>query len=83
VLGESKKYNEALTGQNEELSRVVEKAAKLTVLNTRGSAFKLKSSGKEVSTDKASRADVLRISYNCRKSSCTIRDKIILRSGYR
>jgi uncharacterized membrane-anchored protein len=63
VLGESKKYNEALTGQNEELSRVVEKAAKLTVLNTRGSAFKLKSSGKEVSTDKASRADVLRISY--------------------
>jgi hypothetical protein len=41
VLGESKKYNETLVGQNEELSKVVEKAAKLTVLNTRGSAFKV------------------------------------------
>ena len=74
VLSESKKYNEALTGQNEELSRVVEKAAKLTVLNTRGSAFKLKSSGKEVSTDKASRADVLRISY-------TIAENQVAQSG--
>jgi len=74
VLGESKKYNEALTGQNEELSKVVEKAAKLTVLNTRGSAYKLKSSGKEVSTDKASRADVLKISY-------TIAENQVAQSG--
>lgn len=74
VLGESKKYNEALAGQNEELTKVVEKAAKLTVLNTRGSAFKLKSSGKEISTDKASRADVLRISY-------TIAENQIAKSG--
>jgi myosin heavy subunit len=74
VLGESKKYNEALAGQNEELTKVVEKAAKLTVLNTRGSAFKLKSSGKEISTDKASRADVLRISY-------TIAENQVAQSG--
>ncbi len=74
VLGESKKYNEALAGQNEELSRVVEKAAKLTVLNTRGSAYKLKSSGKEISTDKASRADVLKISY-------TIAENQVAQSG--
>ena len=74
VLGESKKYNEALAGQNEELSKVVEKAAKLTVLNTRGSAFKLKSSGKEISTDKASRADVLKISY-------TIAENQVAQSG--
>lgn len=74
VLGESKKYNEALAGQNEELSKVVEKAAKLTVLNTRGSAYKLKSSGKEVSTDKASRADVLKISY-------TIAENQVAQSG--
>ena len=74
VLGESKKYNEALAGQNEELSRVVEKAAKLTVLNTRGSAYKLRSSGKEVSTDKASRADVLKISY-------TIAENQVAQSG--
>ena len=74
VLGESKKYNEALAGQNEELSKVVEKAAKLTVLNTRGSAFKLKSSGKEISTDKASRADVLKINY-------TIAENQVAQSG--
>lgn len=74
VLGESKKSNEALAGQNEELSKVVEKAAKLTVLNTRGSAYKLKSSGKEVATDKASRADVLKISF-------TIAENQVAQSG--
>ena len=63
VLGETKKNVEALTGQNEELAKVVERGSKLTVLNTKGSAFKLKSSGKQVETDKAGRADVLRISF--------------------
>jgi hypothetical protein len=29
----SKKYNETLVGQNEELAKAVEKGAKLTVLN--------------------------------------------------
>ncbi|MBG6110030.1 uncharacterized protein (DUF3084 family) [Flavobacterium sp. CG_23.5] len=74
VLGEAKKSNETLAGQNQELSKVVEKAAKLTVLNTRGSAFKLKSSGKEVATDKASRADVLKISF-------TIAENQVAQSG--
>ncbi|MFE3868180.1 hypothetical protein ACFX5E_08845 [Flavobacterium sp. LS2P90] len=74
VLGEAKKSNEALAGQNEELSKVVEKAAKLTVLNTRGSAYKLKSSGAEVATDKASRADVLKISF-------TIAENQVAQSG--
>ncbi|RTY84720.1 hypothetical protein EKL99_01630 [Flavobacterium sp. ZB4P23] len=63
VLGESKKYNEVLVGQNEELSKAVEKGSKLTVLNTRGTAFKLRSSGKQIETDKASRADVLRVNF--------------------
>ena len=74
VLGQSKKYNETLVGQNEELSKVVEKAAKLTVLNTRGSAFKVRSSGKEISTDKASRADMLKISF-------TIAENQVAQSG--
>jgi uncharacterized protein (DUF3084 family) len=74
VIGEAKKSNEALAGQNEELSKVVEKAAKLTVLNTRGSAYKLKSSGKEVATDKASRADVLKINF-------TIAENQVAQSG--
>ena len=74
VLGESKKYNEALVGQNEELAKAVEIGLKLTVLNTRGSAFKLRSSGKQIETDKASRADVLRVSF-------TVAENQIAKSG--
>ena len=74
VLGESKKFNEVLVGQNEELSKTVEKGAKLTVLNMKTSAYKVKSSGKQVETDKAGRADVLRISF-------TIAENQIAKSG--
>ena len=74
VLGESKKYNEVLVGQNEELAKAVEIGSKLTVLNTRGSAFKLRSSGKQIETDKASRADVLRVSF-------TVAENQIAKSG--
>ncbi len=42
VLGESKKYNEVLVGQNEELSKTVEKGSKLTVLNMKTSAYQTK-----------------------------------------
>jgi hypothetical protein len=63
VLGVSKKYNEVLVGQNEELAKTVEKASKLTVLNMKGSAFKVRSSGKQIETDKASRADMLKVSF--------------------
>ncbi len=74
VLGETKKNVEALTGQNEELAKVVEKGSKLTVLNTKGSAFRLKSSGKQIETEKAGRANVLRISF-------TIAENQIAKSG--
>lgn len=74
VLGETKKNVEALTGQNDELARTVEIGSKLTVLNTRGSAFKLRSSGKQIETDKASRADVLRVNF-------TIAENQIAKSG--
>lgn len=74
VLGESKKYNEVLVGQNEELAKTVEKGAKLSVLNTKTSAYKLRSSGKQIETDKASRADILKISF-------TIAENQIAKSG--
>ena len=74
VLGESKKFNEVLVGQNEELAKTVEKGSKLTILNTKTSAYKLRSSGKQVETDKASRADVLKISF-------TIAENQIAKSG--
>ncbi len=63
VLTESKKVNENLSGQNQELSKTVEKAAKLTVLNLKTTAFKIKNSGKQIETDKASRADMLKVSF--------------------
>ncbi len=63
VLNESKKYNEALVGQNDELAKVVEKGAKLTVLNIQSSAYKVRSSGKEIETEKARRTNMLKISF--------------------
>lgn len=74
VLGESKKFNEVLVGQNEELSKTVEKGSKLSILNTKTAAYKLKSSGKQIETDKASRADVLKVSF-------TIAENQIAKSG--
>ena len=74
VLGQAQKFNEVLVGQNEELSKTVEKGAKLSVLNLQTAAYKLKSSGKEIATDKASRADVLKISF-------TIAENSIAKSG--
>ncbi|PWA06156.1 hypothetical protein [Flavobacterium psychrotolerans] len=63
VLGESKKYNEVLVGKNEELTKTVEIASKLTVLNLKTAAYKLRSSGKQIETEKAGRVDVLKISF--------------------
>jgi hypothetical protein len=74
VLGEAKKYNEVLVGQNEDLSKTVEKGSKLTVLNMQTAAYKLRSSGKQIETEKASRADVLKISF-------TIAENQIAKSG--
>jgi hypothetical protein len=74
VLDETKKNVEALAGQNEELAKAVERGSKLTILNPRGSAFKLRNSGKQIETDKASRADVLRVSF-------TIAENQIAQSG--
>ena len=74
VLGEARKTNEDLLAMNDGLTKTVEKAAKLKVLNTKGVAFKVKSSGKEINTDKASRADMLKISY-------TIAENEVAKSG--
>lgn len=63
VLGESRKFNEVLVGQNQELSKTVEIAQKLTVSNLKTAAYKLRSSGKQIETEKARRADILKISF--------------------
>jgi flagellar basal body rod protein FlgB len=74
VLEDSKKYNQVLVGQNEELSKTVEKGSKLTITNLKTAAYKQKSSGKQIETDKASRADLLKISF-------TIAENKIAKSG--
>jgi regulator of replication initiation timing len=74
VLEDSKKYNQVLVGQNEELAKTVEKGSKLTLTNLKTGAYKLRSSGKQIETDKASRADMLKINF-------TIAENKIAKSG--
>lgn len=76
VLDESKKTNKELTGQNENLTKTVEKGSKLAIVNLKSSAFIVRSSGKEIATDKASRADILKVSF-------TIAENSIAKSGDR
>lgn len=64
VLGQQKKFNDTLVVQNENLAKTVEKAAKLVVMNLRIQAIKQKSSGKQIDTDKASRADKLKVCFS-------------------
>jgi hypothetical protein len=74
ILLESKEYNQVLIGQNEALTKTVEKASKLTISNLSTSAYKLRSSGKEIATDRAKRADLLKISF-------TIAENAVAKSG--
>lgn len=63
VLEDSKNYNKTLVSQNEELAKTVEKGSKLSVLNLTSAAYKQRSSGKQIETDKARRADILKINF--------------------
>ena len=74
ILEDSKKYNQVLVGQNEELSKTVEKGSKLTITNLKTAAYKVKSSGKQIETDKASRTNMLEVIF-------TIAENKIAKSG--
>lgn len=63
VLGEERKFKDTLLVQNDNLAKTVEKGSKLSVLNLNVQAVKERSSGKQVDTDKASRADKLKVSF--------------------
>lgn len=76
VLSNVKTANDTLTAKNENLSKTVEKGQKLSVLNLTTLAVKQRSSGKQIDTDKASRADVLKISF-------TIAENQIAKTGER
>lgn len=76
VLEESKKYNDTLINQNEKLSQTVERGQKLIIVNLKTIAVKERSSGKQIETEKASRADKLKISF-------TIAENSLAKSGER
>lgn len=63
VLSQARTMNDTLVSQNDNLAKKVEKGSKLSVLNLQTLAVKQKSSGKQVETDKANRADVLKVSF--------------------
>lgn len=62
-LTASRVYNDTLVNQNQKLTKTVEKAAKLSIINLKAEAFKEKSSGKLVATDKARRVDKLKVTF--------------------
>jgi hypothetical protein len=64
VADNQKKYLDTLTVKNQSLAKKVEKASKLVVMNLKTQTIKEKSSGKQVETDKASRANKLKISFS-------------------
>src|SRR5690606_32905958 len=63
VLEEERKFKDTLLVQNDNLAKTVEKGSKLSVLNLNVQAVKERSTGKQVDTDKASRADKLKVSF--------------------
>lgn len=63
VLVGEREYTQTLLGQNEELAKIVDEASKLSIQNLKTGAYKVKSSGKEVETERARRADILKVQF--------------------
>ncbi|WP_310556766.1 hypothetical protein [Flavobacterium sp.] len=63
VIVKFKTKNDTLVMQNNNLTKKIEKASKLSLLNLEAFAIKQSSSGKQTVTEKASRADILKVSF--------------------
>lgn len=74
ALGEQRTYNDTLVVQNENLAKTVEKASALTIMNLRTQAIKERNSGKQVVTERARRADKLKVCF-------TIAENVVAKSG--
>ncbi|AEW86168.1 hypothetical protein B0A78_00225 [Flavobacterium columnare NBRC 100251 = ATCC 23463] len=74
VLKKSRFINDTLVSKNNMLAKAIEKGSKLSIVNLQTTAVKQKSSGRQIVTDKASRANVLKISF-------TIAENQIAKSG--
>ncbi len=64
VANNQKKYNDTLAVTNQTLASKVEKGSKLVVMNLKTQSIKQKKSGKQIETDKASKANKLKISFS-------------------
>ena len=64
IADNQKKFNDTLSSKNQTLSSKVEKGSKLVVMNLKTQSIKQKNSGKQVETDKASKANKLKISFS-------------------
>lgn len=69
VLTDTKQHNEDLLNQNTELSKTVMKAAKLSLFGLKSVGYKVKSSGKQIETDKASSVDMIKVSFSIAENS--------------
>lgn len=76
VLTDARVQIDTLNNQKTSLAKTVEKGQKLSILNLQTLAVKQRSSGKQIDTDKASKADVLKISF-------TIAENQIAKTGDR
>ena len=74
VLEDNKKYNQVLVGQNEQLAKTVELGSKLSITNLKTASYKVRSSGKQIATDRASSTDMLKVNF-------TIAENKIAKSG--
>lgn len=67
-LGSTIEKNESLNNQNEELNVKIKRASKLVITNLNALPFKLRSSGKTVETDKASRVNAIKVDFTIPKN---------------
>ncbi len=74
ALGEQRTYNDTLVVQNENLAKTVEKASALTIMNLRTQGIKERNSGKQIVTERARRADKLKVCF-------TIAENKVAKSG--
>jgi len=62
-LNTSAQKNDELLGLNDELNKKLNKAARLVITNLKTQSLKIKSSGREIETDKASRVNAIKIEF--------------------
>ena len=63
ILDKQKSLNDTLTNYNKSLSKKVTEGSKLYYYDFNVKAYKLKSSGKKVETERSNKADILKISF--------------------